>query len=266
MAVPPPEIYGPLDRLEHIMGMPIRIEVHDPDVEPEALDAAFDWFRWVDATFSTYKADSEISRLNRGELALADAHPEVRAVLARCEELYEETAGYFDIRVPFLRGVIDPSGLVKGWSVERAGQILAEAGARNYAINAGGDIIVRGTPPGADLWRIGIKHPFERDRVAAVAGSTGGAVATSATYERGLHIFNPHTGGPPAGVLSVTVTGPDLGTADAYATAIFAMGEDGPAWATTMAGYEAMIILDTRTVLTTPGFPTQSAATLTGEH
>jgi thiamine biosynthesis lipoprotein len=255
MEAPSPVIYGPLDRVEHIMGMPIGIEVHDPEVDPAALDAAFDWFRRVDATFSTYKADSEISRLNRGELTLADAHPDVRAVLARCEELYEETGGYFDIRVPFLRGVIDPSGLVKGWSVERAGEILAEAGARNFAVNAGGDIVVRGHPPEALMWRIGIKHPFEHDRVAAVVGMTDGTVATSATYERGQHIFNPYTAGPPTGVLSVTITGPDLGTADAYATAVFAMGEEGPNWAATLSGYEAMIILDTRTVLTTPGFP-----------
>lgn len=254
MTAPPPVIYGSLDRVEHIMGMPIGIEIHDPEIDPQTLDAAFAWFRWVDATFSTYKADSEISRLNRGELTLADAHPEVRAVLARCQELSEETEGYFDIRVPFLRGVIDPSGLVKGWSVERAGQILAEAGAHNYAINAGGDIIVRGHPPGADIWRIGIKHPFEHDYVAAVVGATNGAVATSATYERGQHIFNPHTGGLPTDVLSVSITGPDLGTADAYATAVFAMGQDGPTWVATLTDYEAMIILDTRTVLTTAGF------------
>lgn len=256
MGPPIVEIYGALDRVEHIMGMPIAIEVHDPDVDPEALDAAFDWLRWVDATFSTYKADSEISRLNRGDLSLADVHPEVRAVLARCEELHEETEGYFDISVPFLPGVIDPSGLVKGWSVERAGQILAEAGSRNYAVNAGGDIVVRGRPTETETWRVGIKHPFEHDRVAAVVAISDGAVATSATYERGRHIFDPHTGGPPTGVLSVTVTGPDLGTADAYATAIFAMGEDGPAWAATLSDYEAMMILDSDTVLSTLRFPT----------
>ncbi|HEX6506990.1 MAG TPA: FAD:protein FMN transferase, partial [Chloroflexota bacterium] len=206
MEAPSAEIYGPLDRVEHIMGMPIGVEIHDPDVDPEVLDVAYNWFRWVDATFSTYKVDSEISRLNRSELTLDDAHPDVREVLARCEELKEETGGYFDIRIPFLRGVIDPSGLVKGWAVERAGQMLTEAGARNYAINAGGDIIVRGHPPGADMWRVGIRHPFEHDRVAAVVGANTGTVATSATYERGLHIFNPHIGAPPTGVLSVTIT------------------------------------------------------------
>jgi thiamine biosynthesis lipoprotein len=255
MQAPEPVIYGALDRVEHIMGMPIGIEIHDPDVDPRALDEAFDWFRWVDATFSTYKPDSDVSRLNRGELTLADAHPEVRAVLARCDDLHAETGGYFDIRVPFLRNAIDPSGLVKGWSVERAGQILEVAGARNFAINAGGDVVVRGHPPDIAVWRIGIKHPFEPERVAAVVSVTHGAVATSATYERGLHIFNPHTGGRPTGVISVTITGPDLGTADAYATAVFAMGEDGPAWAANLADYEAMLILDGHTVLTTAGFP-----------
>ncbi len=145
-------------RLEHIMGMPILIDVRDPDVDPAALDWAFDWLRFVDATFSTYKAESEISRLNRGDLALADAHPVVREVLARCEELREETGGYFDIRAPSLASeeragnarrpstAVDPSGLVKGWSVVRAAEILTAAGARNYSINAGGDIIARGRP------------------------------------------------------------------------------------------------------------------------
>src|SRR5712692_1648897 len=130
------------------MGMPILIDVRDSAVDAAALDRAFDWLRFVDATFSTYKADSEISRLNCGELALADAHPDVREVLARCEELREETGGYFDIRAPSLASeewagnagrpsaAVDPSGLVKGWSVVRAAEILTAAGACNYSINA----------------------------------------------------------------------------------------------------------------------------------
>ena len=73
-------------RVEQIMGMPIVVDVRDVD-DAAALDPLFDWFRFVDRTFSTYIPDSEISRLNRGELALADAHPDVREVLARCEEL-----------------------------------------------------------------------------------------------------------------------------------------------------------------------------------
>src|SRR5437868_14571491 len=104
-----------LDRVEHIMGMPIGIDVRDTDVDPISLDRAFDWFRWVDATFSTYKPDSQISRLNRGELQEEDLHDDVRAVLQQCEELRIQTAGYFDAQVRLLSNAVDPSGFVKGW-------------------------------------------------------------------------------------------------------------------------------------------------------
>ena len=120
----------------------------------------FDWLRFVDATFSTYKDDSEISRINRGELDLADAHETVREVLDRCEELRQETDGYFDVHAP-LPGRIDPSGLVKGWAVDRAGAILDEGGARNYAVNAGGDMVLRGGALPDDRWRVGIQHPLD---------------------------------------------------------------------------------------------------------
>ena len=254
-----------------IMGMPISIDVRDADIDAGAIEHAFEWFRWVDATFSTYRADSQISRLNAGTLALADAHREVREVLARCEELYAETDGYFNSRSPFLSqamavppaaliaGAVDPSGLVKGWSVDRAARILEAAGARNYHVNAGGDIRVRGGPEPGCRWRIGIRHPLQRDRVAAVVEADDLAIATSGAYERGEHIIDPHSGRAPRGVLSVTVTGPDLATADAYATAAYAMGESGPAWTAQIGqavpGYEAMTILADQTVLSTQGFP-----------
>jgi len=251
------------------MGMPIGIDVRDPEVDPGVLDRAFAWLRWVDATFSTYKPDSEISRLNRGGLALRDAHRDVRAVLARCAELRAETGGYFDMGAALLAqwervgdvalrlGAVDPSGLVKGWAVERAARILEEAGARAYRVNAGGDIRVRGRPSPASGWRIGIQHPSLRDKVAAVIEATDLAIATSGAYERGAHIVDPHTGRPPEGVLSVTITGPDLATADAYATAAYAMGREGPAWTARLVarGYEAMTILADQTVLSTPAFP-----------
>ncbi len=233
---------------------------------------AFDWLRWVDATFSTYKPDSEISRLNRGELTLAEVHPDVRAVLERCDELRDETDGYFDIRtdhlpVPVKRvsGLLtstglDPSGLVKGWSVDRAAQILDGAGARNYSINAGGDVRVRGGALPEVSWRIGIQHPFIRDKVAAVVEADDLAIATSGAYARGQHIVDPHGSRPPTGILSVTIVGPNLATADAYATAAYAMGSIAPAWTTWLIGYEAMTILDDETVLSTPGFPFSPAS------
>jgi thiamine biosynthesis lipoprotein len=263
---------GELHRVEHIMGMPIGIDVRDLGVDPDVLDQAFDWLRWVDATFSTYKADSEICRLNRGELPLADAHPDVRRVLARCDRLMRETGGYFD---PYRTDLppaarqwdpelsphaVDPSGLVKGWSVDRAARILQRGGLRNFTVNAGGDLRAEGSPGDGPVWRIGIQHPYIKDRVAAVVGISGGAIATSGTYERGEHILDPHSGRPPVGLLSVTIVGPDLGVADAYATAAFAMGRRGPAWTATLKGYEAMTIQDDEAVFFTHGFPRLSDA------
>jgi thiamine biosynthesis lipoprotein len=242
-----------MHRLEHVMGMPVGIDVRDGEVSAAAVAEAFDWLRLVDATFSTYKEESEISRLNSGELALRDAHPDVRAVLEVCERMRERTGGYFDV---WARGeTLDPSGLVKGWSVDRAGAILSAHGARNWSIYAGGDVLVRGCPDGEEYWSIGIQHPLQRDAIAAVVHGTDLAVATSGEYERGQHVVDPHTGLPPVGVLSVTITGPTLGTADALATAAFAMGADGPAWTAELDGYEALTILADGRVLSTAGFP-----------
>lgn len=223
------------------MGMPVRITGADA-----AADEVFAWLRWVDATFSTYRADSEICRLERGELALADAHPLVREVLGQCERLRERTGGFFNLRAA---GRLDPSGLVKGWAVDRAAALLDRAGCTRFCIDAGGDLRLRGGP-----WRVGIRHPHRRRRLAGVIAVTDAAVATSGTYERGRHIVDPHTGRPAIDALSVTIVGPDLATADAYATAAFAMGESGPRWTAGLDGYDAMTILPGDRVLSTPGF------------
>ncbi|MCW2989696.1 MAG: thiamine biosynthesis protein [Solirubrobacterales bacterium] len=237
-------------RVEHIMGMPIEVDLRDASVDAGVLERAFEWLRLVDETFSTYKPGSEISRLGRGEITIADCRPEVDEVLTRCAELREETAGFFSVRAG---GVLDPSGLVKGWAVGRAAEVLEAAGARNFSINAGGDIVLRGRPMPDEPWRIGIQHPLERDRVAAVLSGEDIAIATSGEYERGAHVIDPHTGRPPAGLLSATIVGPDLATADAYATAAFAMGADGPAWAAALPGYATLCITAGHEVLTSPG-------------
>jgi thiamine biosynthesis lipoprotein len=241
-AIRPPEV-------RHIMGMPVGIDVRDPvavDVEP-----AFAWLREVDATFSTYREDSEISRLDRGELTLAECRPEVDEVLTRCMVLQQGTRGFFSVRPAGRR---DPSGVVKGWAIDGAAERLAAAGTRHFCIDAGGDVLVRGRPAPDTLWRVGIRHPEEHEQLAAVVAVEDLAVATSGTYERGEHILDPHTGRPPTGLLSVTVIGPDLATADAYATAAFAMGADGPAWTATLAGYDALCITSDHRVLSTQGF------------
>jgi FAD:protein FMN transferase len=210
------------------MGMPVRV---DGEIDAGQV---FAWLRWVDATFSTYRPDSEISRLDRGELG--DPHPLVREVLDRCEELRVETGGLFDVRAG---GRLDPSGYVKGWAVERA----AAFGRGRFLIDAGGDIVLRGR------WRVGIRHPYQPGRLAAAITVADCAVATSGAYERGPHILDPRTGRPAAGLASVTVLGRDLGTADAYATAAFASGD--PRW---IAGLSAMCIASDR-VFTSRSWP-----------
>jgi thiamine biosynthesis lipoprotein len=227
------------------MGTAVTVEIRDRVVPRRVLERAFDWLRWVDRTFSTYDAASEISRLNSGDLGLADAHPLVRRVLGRCEALRTGTDGYFDAGAP-LPGGLDPSGLVKGWAVDVAFARLRRAGVRRLCIEAGGDVRVAGGP-----WRIGIRNPHQREHFAAVVVLRSGAVATSGAYERGPHVVDPHTGRPPAGTLSVTMIDRTLARADAHATAAFAMGAQGPEWSARLA---AMTILADDQVLLTPTF------------
>ena len=224
------------------MGTAISLDVRDGSVEPAALDDAFEFLRQVDRRFSTYKPESEVSRLGRGELREIDCSPELREVLELCERVRRESEGYFDIRAHRTDGSVDPTGLVKGWSLDRAGRILDAAGARNFCINGGGDVVARGEAASGQAWRVGIRHPVITDQLAAVLAVTDGCVATSGAYERGDHVRDPFTGLPPVGVLSVTIVGPSLTFADAYATAAFAMGPRGLAWVAGRPGYEGCAV------------------------
>jgi thiamine biosynthesis lipoprotein len=233
-----------------VMGTVVSLHVRDSTPAPAAAVAAtWAWLHEVDARFSTYRSDSEIRRLDSGDLTLEDAHPDVRSVLDACAHLRRLTRGAFDTRAA--GGVLDPSAYVKGWALQRAAERLAADGVQDFSLTGGGDVVVRG-----GAWRVGIQHPHDRTAVAAVVALSDGAIATSGAYERGDHIREPTTGRAATGVLSATVTGPDLGFADALSTAVFVMGADGPAWTLGLrGGYEAMTILDDGTVLCTPGFP-----------
>jgi FAD:protein FMN transferase len=237
-----------------VMGTVVSLDIRGADAA--SAEAAFarvmDWLGDVDRRFSTYRADSEISRIDRGELARDAASADVRRVLARCAELRRSTNGPFDERAA---GRLDPSALVKGWAVQRGSEILRDEGLNDFFLNAGGDLVVRGGALPEPVWRVGIQHPYDRGAIAASVVLTDTAIATSGAYERGAHLLDPRTGAPPEGVVSVTVVGPDLGTADAYSTAAFALGTGGPQWTLGLDGYEAMTILADESVLWTPGFP-----------
>lgn len=241
--------------VEFIMGTAIVIDMADTTLAAGAIGRAFDHFRDIDSRFSTFKEDSEISRLARGEVVPLECSADVRGVLALCERARATSDGYFDIRYRGADGALDPSGLVKGWSVEGASQILEAAGARNYCINAGGDVLARGDASPGMPWRIGIRNPWDAQTIAGVVSAHDLAIATSGTYERGQHVLVPQTGRPPHGVASMTVIGPSLTWADAWATAAFAMGMRGVDWvARELDGYEACAISLDRHLLMSAGF------------
>jgi thiamine biosynthesis lipoprotein len=233
-----------LHRVEQIMGTAISLDLADPRPGPalsRLADQAFDWFREVDARFSTYRADSEVSRLDRGELPDGEFSGDLRAVLAACAELWRDTDGYFDA---YATGRFDPSGYVKGWAVQVASDRLVAAGSVDHCVNAGGDIRLRGHRAPGEGWRIGIRHPWQADRVSWVLAGTDLAIATSGTYERGPHVIDPRTGRPATVLRSVTVVGTDLGLADGYATAALAMGSAGLAWLARLTGYESAAVTE----------------------
>jgi thiamine biosynthesis lipoprotein len=254
-------------RVEEIWGTAIGVDVRDR-MQSRILDEVFAWFRRVDDLFSTWRDDTEISRLARGELRLEDASVEVREVLRLCESVRDESRGAFDVtfggdpRVEPRPGfaAIDPSGLVKGWALERAAEMIEGAGGRNFTLNAGGDVLTRGRPAPGTSWRVGIQHPWTRAAVAAVVEGTELAVATSGRYERGEHIISPVTGRHPTGLMSVTVVGDDLARADGYATAAVVLGHEGMEWIACVPGVEALGISDDRIVVTTAGFDSYRAA------
>ncbi|MEA2142053.1 MAG: FAD:protein transferase [Solirubrobacteraceae bacterium] len=244
--------------VEVVMGTVVSFDVRTADEARDAVADACAWLHRVDATFSTYRTTSEISRLNRGELRLADASDDVRAVIARCAELREQTRGAFDAQIA---GTLDPSGYVKGWAAERAAHILERHGLRDFQINAGGDIVVRGDAHPGTGWRIGIRHPDRADALVGVVCLHDGAIATSGAYERGAHVLTAAGGVSARRFRSVTVTGRDLGTADAWATAILAWGDDGfDLLAHAPPDIEAFAVLDDTTVQT-PGFPEAAGRT-----
>ncbi|MEV8554528.1 FAD:protein FMN transferase [Streptomyces glaucescens] len=216
----------------------------DPRTVRAALDEAVAGLHRADAVFSTYREDSQLSRLARGELTVAQCDPEVAEVLRLGAEAEWITGGWFSTT---WRGRLDATGIVKGWAVERAARTLAAAGASGVSVNGGGDVQLLGVPGTARPWRVGVADPLRPGGLAAVVSSAGTAelaVATSGTAERGAHIVDPRTGRPAmTDLLAVTVVAPRLTWADCWATAAFAMGaRQGLAWLESLPEAEALLI------------------------
>ena len=211
------------------------------------------YFTYVDEVFSTYKTDSEVSRINRCELSLREACADVQNVYKLAEKTQAETDGYFNHRTP--NGTIDPSGIVKGWAIQNAAVLLKERGVENFCIDAGGDIQTNGVNADSEQWSVGIRHPFQIKEIAKVVYPHGKGVATSGTYLRGEHIYDPTTGMPVVTpFISMTIIGPNIHDADRFATAAFAMGKRGIHFIELLPGYEGYAITHDKRVLTTSGF------------
>jgi thiamine biosynthesis lipoprotein len=254
--------------VEQVMGLPVSIHVRGPqprgDEATAAVRDAFALLHRVDELFSTYRPDSEVSRIDRGELALQDAHPWVRQVCDLAECFRAETDGLFDVRLPDRDGVrrFDPSGIVKGWAAARAASLLDVLAGHDYCLNAGGDVVVGGRADGAPAWRVGIDAPG-RPGLLGFVERTAGSVATSGSAARGDHVVDPRTGAAPTDLLSATVSGPSLVRADVLATAAFVRGEDAVGWVERFAGYRALLVRRDGTVLGSAGFGLHPMAPLT---
>jgi len=209
------------------MGTVFSFDLRHPDLDPDALPAAVALLHRIDATYSTYRPDSLVCRLVRGELTTDQLPAEVSEVLAACRSWTERTDGWFDV---YAGGSLDPSGYVKGWAIQQASELLVAAGSTSHSINGGGDIACVGLA-GDQPWRLGIVDPRDPSQLLATVAGADLALATSGTAERGQHVLDPHTGRPPeSGLLSLSVSASSVIDSDVYATAGFAMGDAARTW------------------------------------
>jgi thiamine biosynthesis lipoprotein len=222
------------------------------------IEKVFDYFHYVDCKFSVYKPDSEVMRINRKEIAIAESSDDMQEIFRLAEQTKKETDGYFDI--VNREKTIDPSGIVKGWAIYKAAKLIENEGIRDYYVEAGGDIQVGGKNSDYKSWKIGIKNPFNQREIVKIvrlSAENGGAsgIATSGTYIRGQHIYNPKSKADLiTDIVSLTVIGPNIYEADRFATAAFAMGRSGIDFIEKQKGLEGYMIDCNGVATMTSGF------------
>lgn len=234
-----------------IMGMPITVELVGQQ-EESAFAQVFKYFRDIDARFSPYKPNSELAKLNRG-LAQSKWSDQMQEVMKLSEQTKTISGGYFNIKKA--DGSLDPSGLVKGWAIDNAAKMLVELGHDNFYIEAGGDIQTFGLNENKEPWTVGIRNPFAIDQIVKALKLSGQAIATSGTYIRGEHIYDPiNNYAAPEQLASLSVIGPNIFEADRFATAAYAMGVGGINFIASLPGFEAYQINAAGEATFTKGF------------
>lgn len=234
------------------MGMPVIVEIKDSSAHENILSRVFAYFTYVDETFSTFKSTSEVSRINNRTLSLKDASKDVQDIFRLSEKTKIETNGYFNIKKE--DGTYDPSGIVKGWAIHNAANILLEEGCKDFYVEAGGDIQVHGRED--EGWSVGIKNPFNvNEIIKMVRLKNNEGIATSGNYERGSHIYNPKNKEDALNyIVSLTVIGPNVYEADRFATAAFVMQKEGIMFIEKLKGFEGYMINSNKIATMTSGF------------
>ncbi len=232
-----------------LMGMPVTVEVVDKNVSEKDIDEVYEYFKYIDEKFSPFKKTSELSKLNMG-ISPKNLSSDMKKVLKLCEQTKKDTLGFFNI---YRNGKYNTSGLVKGWAIKNAADILKQKGFKNYFVDAGGDIELHGKNKEGKTWKIGIRNPFNVDEIVKTISVANKGVATSGTYERGEHVYNPK-GKKQDEIVSLTVIAPNVYEADRFATACFAMGEKGILFLEKLANFEGYMINKAGLATQTSGF------------
>ena len=202
----------------------------------------------IDMVFSTYKEDSEISKINYcrttaecdGFLLMENtpSADEFKYLYEIGEKIYEDSNQAFwpvdvaagNMNVPGSQPPIDLSAIGKGYAVDKIAKLLASNGIFNYFIDIGGELSISGTKFG-ELWTWGVNNPFDLNSGAYRAFSApqnGISIATSGEYRNPGHIWNGTGDVGKRDAISVTVIGDNTTEADAWATAMYVLGiEEG---------------------------------------
>lgn len=233
------------------MGMNAILEVCDPTAHREDIDAVLEYFNAIDARFSTYIPMSEVEKMNAKKVSKDNYSNLMQEILALCEKTKKETDGYFDC---YYNAKFDPSGLIKGYAIWKGAQMLKEKKYQNIFCEIAGDIQVYGKNKKGTYWSIGITNPFAIDQIIEVVNVTDCGIATSGNYQRGYHIYNPHTHSYADEIASVSVIGPNVFDADRFATAAFAMGMKGLSFIESSPGFEAYVVTKDKRSYMTSGF------------
>lgn len=209
------------------MGTVFLLQIEDEFSEFELnrlCEAALEIISDADQKFSLYKEDSELSKLNRGEIDWSHASNQQHLIKAQSDYWQVQTGGNFNANS---NQGYDPSGIVKTWAAQNAANFLQANGVSRFTLNAGGDIYLSGGFSNPLLGRVGISKLVSIATQGAGAAlvvdlnqSNFKAVCTSGSVERGAHIW-----GQTIEFKQATVIGTDLVEADVWATALIAGGE-----------------------------------------